>query len=306
MLKKLLLFGCLSLLLLTLNAADVVKPDKWSYLPKVVAKVGTVNVSKQDFIGYLESNLEPRALANQDYVKKIGPELLDGYVNLVLLVKQAEKSGYKPSAAMAGKELKKLYSQISEAQLNKLKSSKSVQMEMARNVWIENVIKPKIKITDADIKKAYDDYSILIKAAHILYRPNGNSPAELRKARARADASLKKIKAGTPFEKIAATDNDCHASAKPGDLGEFGRGKMVQSFEDAAFKLEPGQISDVVQSPFGFHIIKVNGKRKVPLPPYDKVKEQLRQKLTSIRIEDVIIAILQKQKKAITVTIFLK
>ena len=179
-------------------------------------------------------------------------------------------------------------------------------MELCRDQWIARDIKPKIKVTDAELKKAYDDYSIIIKASHILYRPDGNSPAELQKARTRALASLKKIKAGTPFEKIAADDNDCHSSSTPGDLGEFGRGKMVPSFEDAAFKLKPGQVSDVVQSPFGFHIIKVTGRRKIKLPPFDQVKEQLRQKLISVQVEDAVIAAMLKQRKIVPVQIFLK
>jgi peptidyl-prolyl cis-trans isomerase C len=306
MLKKAFLFVVLMMVGLVVCAADAQTVEKWSYLPKIVAKVGSETISKHDFVEYLETNLESKALNSPEYLKKITPEVLDGYISLVLLYDLAVKSGFKASSAMAARELKKLHPQITDKWLKKLENNRSVQMELCRDQWIAKDIKPKIKVADAELKKAYDDYSIIIKASHILYRPTGDSPAELKKARARAEASLKKIKAGTPFEKIAADDNDCHSSSTPGDLGEFGRGKMVPSFEDAAFKLKPGQVSDVVQSPFGFHIIKVTGRRKIKLPPFDQVKEQLRQKLISVQVEDAVIAAMLKQRKIIPVQIFLK
>lgn len=81
-------------------------------------------------------------------------------------------------------------------------------------------------------------------------------------ARAKAEDVLKRAKAGEDFSGLVKEfSTDPGSKDKDGDLDWFGRGKMVKPFEDAAFALKPGEISDVVESPFGFHIIKLEGKR---------------------------------------------
>jgi parvulin-like peptidyl-prolyl isomerase len=81
-------------------------------------------------------------------------------------------------------------------------------------------------------------------------------------ARAKAEDVLKRVRAGEDFAKLVKEfSTDPGSKDKEGDLDWFGRGKMVKAFEDAAFALKPGEVSDIVESPFGFHIIKVEGKR---------------------------------------------
>lgn len=88
------------------------------------------------------------------------------------------------------------------------------------------------------------------KASHILV-----------KDRALAQELLKRIKSGANFEGLAREHSTCPSKSSGGDLGWFGPGKMVQSFEYACKNLGVGSISDVVQTQFGYHIIKVTGKR---------------------------------------------
>jgi parvulin-like peptidyl-prolyl isomerase len=81
-------------------------------------------------------------------------------------------------------------------------------------------------------------------------------------ARAKAEEVLKRVKAGENFEALAKEySTDTGSKEKGGDLGWFGRGQMVPDFEKAAFALQPGQVSEIVESPFGFHIIKVEERR---------------------------------------------
>ena len=100
-----------------------------------------------------------------------------------------------------------------------------------------------------------------IKASHVLiaYKAARRSRASRTKAEAKklADAVLKRAKAGEDFADLARKhSDDPSAKAKGGDLGSFHRGMMVKPFADAAFALKPGEVSDVVETEFGFHVIR--------------------------------------------------
>ena len=88
-----------------------------------------------------------------------------------------------------------------------------------------------------------------------------------------AKAALARIKKGEDFAKVA-TELSKDPAGDGGDLGWFTKDRMVPEFADAAFKLEPGQVSDPVKSQFGWHIIKVEEKRMKTFPPFDQVKDQ--------------------------------
>lgn len=107
---------------------------------------------------------------------------------------------------------------------------------------------------------------------HLLVRNNGPQ------ARAKAEALLAKIKAGASFEDVArAESDDIETSASGGDLGFFAAGKMVKPFEDAVADLKaPGDISGIVQTEFGFHLIKLVARRPAGILPYAEVSEPLR------------------------------
>lgn len=110
-----------------------------------------------------------------------------------------------------------------------------------------------------------------VRARHILVR---STEAD---ARAKANQLLQKLKAGANFDELATAESqDPGSAARGGDLGFFARGRMVPTFEEAAFALQqPGQLSEVVESPHGFHIIKLEEKRSAGAPPFEEVKPQL-------------------------------
>lgn len=101
-----------------------------------------------------------------------------------------------------------------------------------------------------------------IHAAHILlmYRGSMRAPAQIvrskEEALAQAQDLLKRVKDGADFGELAKMYSDCPSAKRGGDLGFFGKGQMVKEFEDAAFALKKGKVSDIVETPFGYHIIK--------------------------------------------------
>ena len=108
-------------------------------------------------------------------------------------------------------------------------------------------------------------------------------PLEAKDARAQAEALRQQLAQGASFEELARQHSKDPGSArKGGDLGFVTHGKMVAPFEEAAFALDkPGQLSPVVETQFGFHVIELVEKRAAGLQPFDEVKEQLLQEAAS-------------------------
>ncbi len=117
-----------------------------------------------------------------------------------------------------------------------------------------------------------------VKAAHILISVPKNADAEtIQKKRALADELLKQLKNGADFSQLAKTHSDDKSNAaQGGELGTFGRGVMVKEFEDAVFALRSGQLSNVIQTPFGFHIAKVEKYIEPGVKPFADVVDEVK------------------------------
>ena len=136
---------------------------------------------------------------------------------------------------------------------------------------------------DAEYEKQKHRYTGLekqVRARHILIKvDSGADEATKAAARAKIDALLARAKKGEDFEKLATENSEDQGSAKKGgDLGYNPKGRMVAPFDEAQFALAPQQISDVVESTFGFHIIKVEGVREGDVP-LEEAKRELAEKL---------------------------
>lgn len=115
-----------------------------------------------------------------------------------------------------------------------------------------------------------------VEARHILVRVNDfENKEENEKALSKINKARDEIKKGTAFEKVAEKYSEDTSAKDGGYLGFFKRGEMIKEFEDVAFKLEPGQVSDVIKSPFGYHIIKVEKKLEEKDLTFDEVKEDI-------------------------------
>jgi peptidyl-prolyl cis-trans isomerase C len=161
--------------------------------------------------------------------------------------------------------------------------------------------------TDAEAKEFYaknpDKFQQpeTIRASHILVRVDEKADAAARKkARAEIDSVLKQAKSGADFAKLAQEHSQDGSAAQGGDLNYFPRGQMVPEFDKVAFELKPGQISGVVQTQFGYHIIKVTDRKPARTVPYEEASAQIKQFLTEQKKQqhaDTFIAGLKKKSK---------
>ncbi|MBN2373883.1 peptidyl-prolyl cis-trans isomerase [bacterium] len=138
------------------------------------------------------------------------------------------------------------------------------------------------EIADRDIELYYsqheNDYVVpkQVRASHILISVDqGVSQEEDARLKEKALGLLDKIKAGEDFSELARLNSDCPSSKRGGELGYFGKGKMDPEFERAAFALDVGEISQVVRSSFGYHIIKAEGINPEHIKPLDQVKDEV-------------------------------
>ncbi|MBF9232742.1 peptidylprolyl isomerase [Microvirga alba] len=243
-------------------AATAVNPDK------VIARVNGTNITEADLaVATADPALQ---LPNVPEAQK--RDMLIGYlIDLKLGAKAAEaaKVGDTPDFArkLAYTRDKTLLDQYLDQE-----AKKAVTPEAARKLYDETA-----KSVPAEQE---------VRARHILVE----SEEEAKKAAAR-------VKGGEDFAKVAAElSKDPGSKTDGGDLGFFTKDRMVEPFAEAAFKLEPGQISDPVKSQFGWHVIKVEEKRSKPVPSFEEMKDQVDTYLERKAQQDLIGGLRQSAK----------
>jgi peptidyl-prolyl cis-trans isomerase C len=230
-----------------------------------VARVGGVDITLDD----LKSRLAETPSAYQQYVASA--EGRRQFVNLMIrekiLLIEARKAGLQHDDTY-----RKALDQFKVQWKQRLK-------DYAESLLVESYLRRlrgrDLAVPDADVKRYYDDHAadyarpVELQASHILV----NTPEE-------AEQALARVKNGEPFEKVAREmSKDPATAAHGGRLTPFRRGTLVPEFEDAAFSLQNGQLSGVVKTQFGYHIIKKTGQTVLPPQSFEDAKEEIRARL---------------------------
>ncbi len=152
-------------------------------------------------------------------------------------------------------------------------------------------VRAQITIPEAELRARYEGTKATyrqpeqVKAQHILVSVEATAaPEQDAAARAKAEEALQKAKSGSDFaELVRQYSDEPGAAERAGDLGFFGRGQMVPEFEKAVFAMQPGQISDLVRTNFGYHIIKVNERRAESVRTFEEVRPEIEARLAEDR-----------------------
>jgi peptidyl-prolyl cis-trans isomerase D len=149
-----------------------------------------------------------------------------------------------------------------------------------------------INVTDEQLRAAYsnalDNFRMpeRVHARHILLKTAGKSDAEKKALQAKAEDLVKQLKNGADFAELAKKYSEDGSKDQGGDLGWFTHGQMVAEFDNAAFALKPKEISGVVTSQFGYHIIQVLEKDSAKLKPFEEVKDELAKEVRAQSVTD--------------------
>jgi peptidyl-prolyl cis-trans isomerase D len=151
-----------------------------------------------------------------------------------------------------------------------------------------------VSITDQQVEYYYEDNRDMFKqekevrARHILFKLDLNAPEEQEeKVREKASGVLKKARGGEDFASLAKKYSEGPSAPKGGDLGYFSEGRMVKPFEEASFKMKKGEISELVRTRFGYHIIKVEDVKEARVKTLEEVGEEIKKTLTNMASMDL-------------------
>ena len=263
-------------------------------IPDVVARVNGEDVKKAELDMAVKS-LEDRARSavppeQRDAVYR---QVLDRIVGFHLLVQEAKaRKVIAPPWEVDG-QLEQIRKQFpSEDAFKQMLQARGVTLEKLRadaaqtiavNLMLKNELEPKVVVSDADARSFYDQnrprfrQEESVHASHILIRvPEQADAAARAKAKTQADDLLAQVKKGAEFGDLAKKFSQDPGSAQNGgDLGFFSKGQMVPAFEAAAFSLKPGETSGVVETPVGYHIIRVSETKAGRDLGYEEVKAQI-------------------------------
>ena len=252
-------------------------------------------VGKKEQTGQVVAEVNGTAITTDDYKKELAvlppylkqmvetpegrKEMLDTMVVRELVLQDARKLGIDKSPEVAAK-----------------------MEDMKKRVVVEAYLKKKVEeqvnLSDAELQKIYDQKKdqfksdAQIRASHILLKTSKE-----------AQDVMAQLKGGAKFEDLARKYSVDPASAKGGDLGWFSKGNMIPEFEKAAFALKEGETSGIVETKFGFHIIKVTGKRPAGVLPFAEVKEQIKAELVPEKQQEVFKTIKEELKKSAKVSV---
>jgi peptidyl-prolyl cis-trans isomerase C len=279
----------------TTQAAPPVKPVP-AQLPDVVARVNGETINKTEFETAIK-NLEGRAggAVPADQRDRVYRGVLDQLIAYRLLTQESKSRNVVVPEAEVDARLSQIRQQFPSEDafkqtlaqqgmtLDKLREDARSDMRVSK--MLQDEVATKVALQAGEVNHFYEKnpdkfkQGERVRASHILIRvPENADAAAKEQAKSKATDVLKQVKSGQDFAQLAKTHSQDPGSAPGGgDLGYFMQGQMVGAFERAAFGMKPGEVSELVETPFGFHIIKVADKQAARTMPIDEVRPQIEQ-----------------------------
>jgi len=304
----------------------VAKPANFDFLPEVVAEVNGKKLTKKEIIQKImgmTGGKMPQGLTQQ-MLEGIVKRMAAQFVQSTAVLDAAIKAGFKPSPELAVKgfndylktapkfQIKQIEKGLAqrgttlEEFIKKNKNVKTFQEQMAVNAFFEKEIVSKCKVTEKEAKAYYDanpkaftvpaDEKGSLRASHILIGVKEGADAKTKAAaKAKAEKLLKLLKKDSKlFEELAEKESDGPSKINKGSIGAFKKGQMVPEFEQAVVNLKTGEISGIVETKFGYHIIRRDALQKEQKKTFAEVKDKLELVLKQKKIESTLMAFVKK------------
>ncbi|HJN43703.1 MAG: peptidylprolyl isomerase [Vicinamibacterales bacterium] len=284
-------------------------------LPAIVARVNTHNLTKEELERAVRSaEIQAGQALPTQFRDQVYRSVLDRLVSFHLLVQESETLSIVVDDAGVDARIETIRSNFpdDEAFQTQLDSWETtiddLREETRRDLLVEGVLEaevlPGINVDVETTREFYEQHAAEftegggVEARHILigFSPDA-SDQEKAEARKRADSLRLDVEAGVDFAELARTHSeDPGSAANGGDLGNVVRGQTVPTFEAALFALEPGDLSEVVETPFGFHVIQMVGREAERTVPFAEASVQIREFLVQQEQQARIAAFIEELK----------
>jgi len=238
------------------------------------------------FVEQLKKQIRTRTIERMIVEKLLDEETKK--LNIVVtpqdVIKHLEETGARQQPPLTLQDIKQLI-QAQGRDFEELKKQIQNSPGMKYQKLINMQFAGKINVTKEDAQKYYAENKSRfetpeqVRASHILIKPVTDSNIDPNKAKAdakaKAESLLKQIRAGSDFATLAKANSQGPSAPKGGDLGYFSKGKMVPPFDKAVFALKVGQVSDIVETQFGFHIIRLTDRKEAKLTTFEDAKKDI-------------------------------
>ena len=288
-----------------LLSADIAPAE---IIDRIIASAGddAITLSELEREGaaiFKDINMNATESKREDLLYEARKKILETLIEKLLLVREARKMGFKVSEGELNSAVEGVLreNQIDRSQLDMALAQEGITFDkykadlkdqILRSKLLDRKIRGTINISDEELKLYFEKNNESlglddqIRVRHILFLvPKGADEGQILKIKGRAEEILKKAKAGEKFEALARKHSEGPSASSGGDLGFFRKSDMVKEFANAAFALEENEISPLVLSPFGFHIIKLLEKKGGARPIFEDVKERIKAKLFNDEME---------------------
>lgn len=238
---------------------------------------------------------------NQQADSALWQEALNFIISTRLLVQEAKKQNIRASPSETDRAIniikgrfpseQRFFDALNESGLTIEQFTNNLTMEIMVQKLLEQQVGAQIgDISDQDALNYYKEHNELfmqgeqIRVHHILLKVTETADSEkVETVESKARGILERIKKGGDFEELARQYSEDPSALKGGDIGFFSRGDMIKNFEDAAFALKAGQVSDLVRTPLGFHIIRLDERKGSQKIPFEDVKVEIKLQLKQER-----------------------
>ncbi len=301
--------------------------NKVSPQPPNAATVNGKAIPYADFeteITLLQRRMEQQGqILPEERMGEIRGQLLDEMINQELLYQESQKQGLKIDARKVEEEMDALKARykdpqefqqlLSEMHLTEKKIKEQMEQKMAIRAWLDKEIISSIDVSDEAAKSFYDQNPAYfaqpaqVHARHILIKVEEGATTETKQAARKKIEELKKrIDAGEDFSALAREHSECPSAANGGDLGYFAQGKMVKPFSDKAFSMKVNEVSDPVETNFGYHLIQILDRRESNTVTFDEAKEKIKQNLRNQGIQEKVQTHLAELRKVADIKTYLQ
>ncbi len=275
-------------------------------------KVATVNgrtITRTELDQELQPVLQRMSMQGRqpqpEQVAEIREKVLDSLINRELLTQDAKDQGVTVEPEALDAQMEQIRGQFpEEAQFKEALSQMGIDEEtlraqMHQRILIQKLIEERIAkdvtVTDEEAQAYYAAHpeqfekGERIRARHILIKSEPDaSDADKKKARQTLEEVQGKLEKGESFADLAKEYSEGPSGPKGGDLGYFERGQMVKPFEDAAFGLKDDEVSEIVETRFGFHLIKAVDRKGKSTTSFAEVKDQIKSQLNRQAVQDAV------------------